>query len=76
MKRIVLVVLDSFGVGEMEDAHLFGDEGSNTMINIAKNSDKLKIPNMRSLGLGNIDGIDDRLKVSKPTGIYGKASEQ
>jgi len=76
MKRVVLIVLDSFGVGEMQDAHLFGDEGSNTMINIAKNSDKLDIPNMRNLGLGNIDGIDDILKVANPTGVYGKAKEQ
>ncbi len=76
MKRVVLIVLDSFGVGQMDDADLFGDEGSNTFINIAKNSDKLNIPNLLNIGLGNIDGMIDAYKVKSPIGAYGKAKEQ
>jgi len=76
MKKIVLIIIDSFGVGELEDAAKFGDEGSNTFLNIAKKSDKLKIPNLLDLGLGNIQGLGDKYSVVKPIGAYGKAKEK
>jgi len=76
MKRVVLIVLDSFGVGELPDASRFGDEGSNTFLNIAKATDKLKIPNLLSLGLGNIQGLGDKYAVQSPTGAFGKAAEK
>ncbi len=57
MKRVFLFVLDSCGCGAMPDAEKFGDFGVNTLKSCAT-SDKLNIPNMISLGLGNIDGID------------------
>ncbi len=54
MKRAIIVVLDSVGVGELPDAHLYGDQGSNTLGNVAKAVGGLHLPNAQRLGLGNI----------------------
>ncbi|WP_010240603.1 phosphopentomutase [Clostridium arbusti] len=75
MNRIILIVLDSVGVGEMPDSKLYGDEGSNTIGNIAKNVGGLKLPNMEALGLGNINDIQGLKKVQKSKGNYGKCAE-
>ena len=56
MKRIFLIVLDSFGIGAMPDSPAFGDVGVNTLASCAA-SHKLQIPNMIAAGLGNIDGV-------------------
>ena len=56
MKRVFLLVLDSFGIGEMPDANLYGDKGSNTLASCLK-SKYIKIENMKKLGLFNIDGV-------------------
>jgi len=56
MKRAIIIVLDSVGMGELPDAAKYGDEGSNTLGNIAKNLPDFSLPNLESLGLGNIDG--------------------
>ena len=62
-KRVVLIVLDSFGIGRQPDAAAFGDEGSNTLAAIAA-SPALDAPNMRNLGLFSIDGVkEDILQV-------------
>ena len=57
MKRIFLIVLDSFGIGAMPDSEAFGDVGVNTLASCAK-SEKLHIPNMIAAGLGNIQRVD------------------
>ena len=49
MGRINIIVLDSFGVGELPDAHEYGDEGSNTLEGIYNNY-KLNLPNLKKLG--------------------------
>ena len=74
MKRIFLFVLDSCGCGEMPDSESFGDVGVNTLRSCAT-SPKLKIPNMRNYGLGNIDGLDFLGAAEKPAGAYGKLAE-
>lgn len=56
MKRVFLIVLDSVGIGEMPDAKAFGDEGSDTL-RAAFQSQYFKMPNMKELGLFNIDGV-------------------
>ena len=56
MKRVFLIVLDSFGIGAMPDSERFGDVGVNTLASCAT-SEKLNIPNMISAGLGNIEGV-------------------
>ena len=75
MKRIFLIVLDSFGVGAMPDSESFGDVGVNTLASCAT-SDKLHIPNMIAAGLGNMDGVTCLSKVEAPVGAFCRLSER
>lgn len=75
INRVIIIVLDSFGVGETPDAVEYGDVGSNTLEGIYYNS-SLDIPNMKKLGLYNIQGISIKDKEKSPIGIYGKAAEK
>lgn len=75
INRAIVIVLDSFGVGELPDAKEYGDEGSNTLRGIYNNT-KLNIPNMKKLGLYNIQDIDIPEKEECPIGAFGKAAEQ
>ncbi len=75
MKRAFLIVLDSFGIGALPDAHLFGDEGADTLGSIAK-SKKLNIPNLISYGLGNIDGVNAIKKTDTPLGVFARIKEE
>ena len=56
MKRVFLIVLDSFGIGPMPDSEKFGDKGANTLAACAATG-KLEIPNLIRAGLGQIDGV-------------------
>jgi len=75
-KKAVLIVLDSVGIGEMEDSHLYGDQGSNTLGNTAKAMGGLNLPNMQRLGLGNIADIAGVPPVEHALGAYGKMREK
>lgn len=75
INRVIIFVLDSFGVGEAPDANVYGDEGSNTLVNIYNQTD-LKINNMRKMGLYNIDGVNIPEKESYIIGSFGKAQEK
>lgn len=77
IKRAVLIVLDSVGVGELPDAADYGDVGSNTIKNIYKNVENFSLPNMEKLGMLNIDGLNE-LKKSDAiyTGSVCKCSEK
>ena len=75
MKRVFLIVLDSFGIGAMPDAKAFGDEGVNTLAACAS-SKELKIPNLLKAGLGNIDGVTCLPKEENPTGAYARLAEK
>ena len=66
MKRFFLIVLDSFGIGEMPDAHSFGDFDVNTIGAVSK-SDKLNVPNLTDLGLFQIDGVNVDEKIVRGT---------
>lgn len=74
MGRINIIVLDSFGVGELPDAHEYGDEGSNTFEGIYNNY-KLNLPNLKKIGLYNIVGLNIPEKEENPIGCFGKATE-
>ena len=74
MKRIFLIVLDSFGIGAMPDAERFGDVGVNTLRSCASSS-KLHIPNLIAAGLGNIEGVDCLPKTDNPLGAYARLRE-
>lgn len=74
MKRIFLIVLDSFGIGEMPDAAAFHDAGTNTIASCAK-SPYFNLPNLGRLGLFNIDGVTVGEKVQDPTAAYARMTE-
>ena len=74
MKRIFLIVLDSFGIGAMPDSESFGDVGVNTLAACAA-SPKLHIPNLIAAGLGNIDGVNCLPKVENPAGAVARLKE-
>lgn len=73
-KRIFLIVLDSFGVGEAPDSKDFGDEGSDTLRAISK-SKEFDINILKKMGIFNIDGIMYENGVENPIASYGKAGE-
>ena len=75
MKRAILVVLDSVGVGELQDANSYGDEGSHTLDHVYKACNGLEIKELEKLGLGNIEGVNELKKCSKPVGAYGRCKE-
>ena len=74
MKRVFIIVLDSFGIGAMPDSGAFGDHGVNTLASCAQ-SEKLHIPNLLAAGLGNIDGVTCVEKAAAPAGAYGRMQE-
>lgn len=73
--RVIWIVLDSVGMGEMPDSEKFGDVGCNTIGNVSKALGGLCIPNMEQLGLGNIEGIKGVNKVENPIGCYARFAE-
>ena len=73
-RRVFLIVLDSYGIGEEPDAADFGDVGSNTLRSITANS-AYSTPVMKSMGLFNIDGIDYMDGVESPTGAIARLQE-
>ena len=74
MKRVILIVLDSVGVGALPDAPAFGDAGANTVGHIAERM-PLHLPNMRALGLGHLPGISIPAD-ENALGAYGRAAEK
>ncbi|ACV62882.1 phosphopentomutase [Desulfofarcimen acetoxidans DSM 771] len=75
-RRVLLIVLDSVGIGELSDAGLYGDNGSNTLANIAQAVNGLNLPNLAAMGLGNIADIQGVLPAALPSGAYGKMAEK
>lgn len=75
MKRIFLIILDSFGIGGLPDAYKFGDEGSNTLRSVYT-SEYLDLPNMTRLGLYNIDGVEVGDKSQDLIASYARMIEQ
>ncbi len=73
-KRVILIVMDSFGIGDAPDAERFGDQGSNTMRSCYF-SKEFRAGNLRSLGLFNIDGVDYDEGCSEPVGAYARLKE-
>ena len=71
--RITLIVLDGAGIGAMPDAPEWGDAGSDTFGHICE-SRQLQLPNLRSLGLGNIRPLSGVPKIERPRGSYGKCA--
>jgi len=78
VKRVIIIVLDSLGIGELPDAGAYGDVGSNTLGHIAaamQNQPWFKLENLISLGLGHIEGVDYIEKTWNPMGSMGRLGE-
>ena len=78
MKRAIIIVLDSLGIGELPDAQAYGDEGSNTLGNISKAMKQqpwFRLKNMEDIGLGYMDGVDYMGKPQNITGAVGRLRE-
>ena len=75
INRVILIILDSAGVGELPDASDYGDTGSNTLGNIVKSCGGIKLPNMTNMGLGKVEGIDYLPVPRNITGSYGRMAE-
>jgi phosphopentomutase len=74
-QRICFVVLDSVGIGELPDAHLFGDEGAHTLGHITQTVHNISLPNLQKMGLGNITTLEHVPAVNNPSAYYGKMAE-
>lgn len=72
MKRFFIIVLDSCGIGELPDANLWHDEGSNTLGAI-RNNPAFNCPNLKKLGLFNIDDVDGG--IDNPQGAFARLGE-
>jgi len=75
INRIIVIVLDSVGVGELPDAAEYGDIGSNTVGNIVRVSGGIDVPHLNGLGMGKIDGIDYLPVPQNIEGSYGRMAE-
>lgn len=75
MKRAILIVLDSVGVGELKDAKSYGDEGSHTLDNVYKTCNGIKINELEKLGIGNIEGVKAPKKCDNAIGAFGRCEE-
>ena len=76
MSRVVILLLDGVGCGELPDAADYGDQGSNTLANVANAVGGLSLPNLARLGLGNIIPIEGVPPQAKPEACFGKMAEQ
>ncbi len=74
MKRIFLIVLDSVGIGAMDDAKEYGDEGANTLCSVSSSS-YFSMPNMQKLGLFNIDGVSCGDKAEQTEAVIARMKE-
>lgn len=76
INRAIILVMDSVGIGELPDAHLYGDDGSNTLGHIYRDLDDFSLPNLERLGIGNIMGTRYIQRYPSPVGCYGRAMEK
>jgi phosphopentomutase len=75
VNRVVLIVLDGVGVGELPDAAAFGDAGTNTLAHVADAVGGLTLPSLEALGLGHVGEFAGIRRVSEPDGCFGKMAE-
>jgi phosphopentomutase len=76
MKRVIIIVIDSMGVGAMPDAPAFGDSPScNTLANVATYNGGLHLPNLGRLGLGNLTTVKGVPPVERPMASFGRMAE-
>lgn len=76
IKRFVLIVLDGVGIGELPDAFAYKDEGSNTLVNVARAVGGLELPSLARLGLGKVAEVPGLSGVPEPVGCFGRMAER
>ena len=76
INRVILMVMDSVGIGELPDAAEYGDQGAATLQNIAAEVEGLDLPNLEKLGLGKIEAIQGLNSEVEAEGAFGKAAER
>lgn len=74
--RIFVIVMDSLGVGEMEDSREYGDVGVNTLQHISESVDQFEVPNLRKLGMANLCTLKQVEPLEKPLAYYTKLNEK
>jgi phosphopentomutase len=75
VNNFVIIILDGVGIGELPDAHIYSDEGSNTLVNMAEAVGGLTLNNLQKLGLGSIETIKGVNKILNPAASFGKMKE-
>jgi phosphopentomutase len=75
LNRVIVIVLDSVGIGELPDAAVYGDAGSNTLGNLSAHV-HLHIPTLAALGLTRLVTLKDHTAVAAPTAAYGRMRER
>lgn len=75
INRVILIVMDSAGIGELPDAAKYNDQGSNTIGNIARDVKGFRLPNLQKIGIGNIVGFRGLEGTNNPSGCFGRADE-
>jgi phosphopentomutase len=73
--RVILIVLDSAGIGALPDANRYGDVGADTLGHIARSVEGFQLPNLADLGLGSVEGVTGIPKAPSPSGAFGRAAE-
>lgn len=77
MKRVIVIVLDSLGVGALKDAESYGDKGADTFGHIVAAMPNINIPNLQKIGFCNIgSAASGKLAVANPTGSFGRLKER
>ena len=74
-KRIFTIVVDSLGIGAMEDSYKFGDIGVDTLGHISESVENFNIPNLQKLGLANLHPMKNVNSIEKPLGYYMEMEE-
>ena len=76
MAKAIIIIIDGVGIGKAPDAYKYGDEGSNTLVNLAQDQDGLYLPNLSKMGLGNLDNIKGVPCTDTPIASCGRLTEQ
>jgi phosphopentomutase len=76
MPRACVIVLDAVGAGELPDAHEYGDEGSDTLGNVARAVGGLDLPNLEQLGLGNVEDLQGCPPIEGAPAVAGRLFER
>jgi len=72
---VILIILDGLGIGELPDACIYGDEGSNTLGNLARTVARLSLPHLEAFGLGNLGDFQGIKPRSSPVAVIGRLAE-